>query len=243
MFKIHTYSSNKDNRTDEPPAFSFDLKDASHYINEHHEGSGLRTWHSTHLSQLATLDTAELTALLRSGKAESNIVQSACWWCEETLQLKNGIRRYVYFERWQVEYLSQECEIEEDSSTEDGLKVVTVQTEAGKLHVYLQVRTLGPWYHYTCCHLRGAMWWGGAAVWSWQSMTWAPTTGVWLSSAPWPAWGQWLRGVSWCTSVCRARRLAPRTLTQCPASRWPQYTVLLSGYGEIQLLEKKILRA
>ena len=38
----------------------------------------------------------------------------------------------------------QGCEIEEEGSTEDGLKVVTVQTEAGKLHVYLQVRTLGP---------------------------------------------------------------------------------------------------
>ena len=41
-------------------------------------------------------------------------------------------------------YLLQGCEIEEDSSTEDGLKVVTVQTETGRLHVYLQVRTLGP---------------------------------------------------------------------------------------------------
>ena len=39
-------------------------------------------------------------------------------------------------------YLSKGCEIEEDSSSEDGLKVVTVQTEAGKLHVYIQVRTL-----------------------------------------------------------------------------------------------------
>ena len=36
--------------------------------------------------------------------------------------------------------MSQGCEIEEDNSSEDGLKVVTVQTEAGKLHVYIQVR-------------------------------------------------------------------------------------------------------